>query len=116
MIFLLDTGSLYLTADMAVDHIPFEKSVGATSPENYKRGKSNLSISRRKWLSNLNRYRARLYTFVRRTWMDKSSLIDWQRFVGLIDHSDRGSRYCSKNYQKLLKQFGVIASKSRKGN
>ena len=48
--------------------------------------------------------------------MDKSGLIDWQRFVGLIDHSDRGSRYCSKTYQKLLKQFGVIASKSRKGN
>lgn len=36
--------------------------------------------------------------------------------AGLIHHSDRGSQYCSKNYQKLLRQFGVIASMSRKGN
>lgn len=36
--------------------------------------------------------------------------------AGLIHHSDRGSQYCSRNYQKLLKQFGIIASMSRKGN
>jgi putative transposase len=36
--------------------------------------------------------------------------------AGLIHHSDRGSQYCSKNDQKLLKQFGVITSMSRKGN
>ena len=36
--------------------------------------------------------------------------------AGLIHHSDRGSQYCSKNYQKMLRQFGVIASMSRKGN
>lgn len=35
---------------------------------------------------------------------------------GLIHHSDRGSQYCSKNYQKLLKQFSVVPSMSRKGN
>lgn len=35
---------------------------------------------------------------------------------GLIHHSDRGSQYCSKNYQKLLKQFGIVPSMSRKGN
>lgn len=35
---------------------------------------------------------------------------------GLINHSDRGSQYCSLDYQKLIKQFGMIASMSRKGN
>jgi putative transposase len=33
----------------------------------------------------------------------------------LIHHPDRGSQYCSKSYQKLLKQFGIIASMNRKG-
>ena len=36
--------------------------------------------------------------------------------AGLIHHSDRGSQYCSKRYQKLLKQFGMLASMSRRGN
>jgi putative transposase len=35
---------------------------------------------------------------------------------GLIHHSDRGSQYCAHAYQKLLKQFGMTASMSRKGN
>ncbi len=35
---------------------------------------------------------------------------------GLIHHSDRGSQYCSYDYSKLLKQFGMKASMSRKGN
>jgi putative transposase len=35
---------------------------------------------------------------------------------GLIHHSDRGSQYCSHDYQRLLKQFGIQASMSRKGN
>jgi putative transposase len=35
---------------------------------------------------------------------------------GLIHHSDRGSQYCSKNYQKIIKQFGIVPSMSRKGN
>ena len=34
---------------------------------------------------------------------------------GLIHHSDRGSQYCSKSYQALLKQHGMICSMSRKG-
>lgn len=34
----------------------------------------------------------------------------------LIHHSDRGSQYCSPHYQKLLDQFGMKASMSRKGN
>jgi len=35
---------------------------------------------------------------------------------GLIHHSDRGSQYCSNDYRKLLDQFGMRASMSRKGN
>ena len=35
---------------------------------------------------------------------------------GLIHHSDRGSQYCSLDYQKLIEQFGMTASMSRKGN
>ena len=36
--------------------------------------------------------------------------------ASLIHHSDRGSQYCSRRYQKLLKQFGILPSMSRKGN
>lgn len=35
---------------------------------------------------------------------------------GLIHHSDRGSQYCAHDYQKLLRQFGMRSSMSRKGN
>ena len=35
---------------------------------------------------------------------------------GLIHHSDRGSQYCANAYQKLLEQFGMKTSMSRKGN
>ena len=35
---------------------------------------------------------------------------------GLIHHSDRGSQYCSREYRKIIDQYGVIASMSRKGN
>lgn len=35
---------------------------------------------------------------------------------GLIHHSDRGSQYASKEYQKLLKKHHCIPSMSRKGN
>jgi putative transposase len=35
---------------------------------------------------------------------------------GLIHHSDRGSQYCSHRSQKLMKQFGMKPSMSRKGN
>ncbi len=35
---------------------------------------------------------------------------------GLIHHSDRGSQYCSLDYQKLIEQFGMTSSMSRKGN
>jgi putative transposase len=36
--------------------------------------------------------------------------------AGLIQHTDRGSQYCAHAYQKLLKQFGMQASMSRRGN
>jgi transposase InsO family protein len=35
---------------------------------------------------------------------------------GLIHHSDRGSQYCSSDYVKLLEQFNMRASMSKKGN
>lgn len=35
---------------------------------------------------------------------------------GLIHHSDRGSQYCSRKFRRLLKQFGMEASMSRRGN
>jgi putative transposase len=35
---------------------------------------------------------------------------------GVLVHSDRGSQYCSKDYQKLLSKSGHICSMSRKGN
>lgn len=35
---------------------------------------------------------------------------------GLIHHSDRGSQYCALEYRKLLEQFGMEVSMSRRGN
>jgi putative transposase len=35
---------------------------------------------------------------------------------GCIHHTDRGSQYCSHDYQKILHQHGVKASMSGKGN
>jgi len=35
---------------------------------------------------------------------------------GLLHHSDRGSQYASGDYQKALKEYGMICSMSRKGN
>lgn len=43
--------------------------------------------------------------------------IRYQRpLPGLIHHSDRGSQYCALDYQHLLKQHGLLASMSAKGN
>lgn len=36
--------------------------------------------------------------------------------AGLIHHSDRGSQYCAVEYQRRLKQHGLLASMSGKGN
>jgi len=35
---------------------------------------------------------------------------------GLLHHSDRGSQYCSHEYQRLLRQFGLEASMGGTGN
>lgn len=35
---------------------------------------------------------------------------------GVIVHSDRGSQYCSSNYQKLLNEHGLICSMSKRGD
>ncbi len=35
---------------------------------------------------------------------------------GLIHHTDRGSQYCALEYQALVRQFGMHASMSRRGN
>ena len=35
---------------------------------------------------------------------------------GMIHHSDRGSQYCAAEYQKLLTQFGMKPSMSRRGS
>ena len=42
----------------------------------------------------------------------------WRRGFprGVLFHSDRGSQYCSSDYQALLKKYGFICSMSRKGN
>ncbi len=35
---------------------------------------------------------------------------------GVMIHSDRGSQYCSKKFRKLVVQYGMTQSMSRKGN
>lgn len=35
---------------------------------------------------------------------------------GLIHHCDRGSQYCSIDYQAKLRKHGILISMSRKGN
>ena len=42
----------------------------------------------------------------------------WRRGFprGVLFHSDRGSQYCSNEFQKMLKHYGLICSMSRKGN
>ena len=42
----------------------------------------------------------------------------WRRGFpkGVICHSDRGSQYCSKEYQSMLNLYGLVCSMSRKGN
>jgi len=42
----------------------------------------------------------------------------WRRGFpkGVLFHSDRGSQYCSNDYQVMLKGYGLLCSMSRKGN
>jgi len=46
----------------------------------------------------------------------KGAYIRTGRVGGAILHSDRGSQYCSNDYQDLLKKYGYVCSMSRKGN
>ena len=50
--------------------------------------------------------------------MDALRMAIWRRMpaIGLLFHSDRGSQYCSKKFQKMLKTCGMVSSMSRKGN
>jgi transposase InsO family protein len=36
--------------------------------------------------------------------------------AGLIFHSDRGSQYASDDFRKVLKEYGITSSMSRRGN
>jgi putative transposase len=36
--------------------------------------------------------------------------------LGVLVHTDRGSTYCSKDYRKLISEYGCVGSMSRKGN
>jgi putative transposase len=46
----------------------------------------------------------------------KMAICNYPETTGIIHHSDRGSQYASLEYQKLLKDNGLICSMSRKGN
>jgi putative transposase len=44
------------------------------------------------------------------------ALIQRQPAAGLVHHSDRGSEYTSKSYQKMLQDHGIQVSMSKKGD
>ena len=50
--------------------------------------------------------------------MDALRMAIWRRrpAPGLMFHSDRGSQYCSNDFQKMLKTHGMVSSMSRKSN
>ena len=50
--------------------------------------------------------------------IDALQMAAWRRRPedGLIFHSDRGSQYCSNDFQKMLKNNGMTSSMSRKGD
>ena len=50
--------------------------------------------------------------------MDALNMALWRRrpAADLIFHSDRGSQYCSEDFQELLKSNSIICSMSRKGD
>ena len=57
-------------------------------------------------------------TMTRQLVCDALMMALWRRGFprDVLFHSDRGSQYCSDDYQKMLKQHGFICSMSRKGN
>ena len=53
----------------------------------------------------------------RSLWQFATPLQYWLRpAAGLIHHSDRGSQYCSIDYQAELNKRGILLSMSGKGN
>ena len=50
--------------------------------------------------------------------MDALRMAVWRRnpAAGLIFHSDRGSQYCSHDFQKMLEVYGMLSSMSGKGD
>jgi len=50
--------------------------------------------------------------------MDALRMAVWRRQPGpgLLFHSDRGSQYCSADFQNMLKGYRMVSSMSRKGN
>ncbi|MEM8594740.1 MAG: IS3 family transposase, partial [Pseudomonadota bacterium] len=46
----------------------------------------------------------------------KMALVNRSMPQGVIVHSDRGSQYCSAQYQRLLKDHKLVCSMSGKGN
>jgi putative transposase len=72
----------------------------------------------------LDLYTRQIVGWAMRERMTKELVIDALRMVwfrrrplpGLIHHSDRGSQYCSHDFQKQLAEYGMLASMSRKGN
>lgn len=50
--------------------------------------------------------------------IDALKMALWRRKLpcGIIVHSDRGSQYCSHDYQKLLSAYGLICSMSKRGD
>jgi transposase InsO family protein len=57
-------------------------------------------------------------TMSRQLVCDALTMALWRRGFprGVLFHSDRGSQYCSDDYQKMLKHYKFICSMSRKGN
>lgn len=46
----------------------------------------------------------------------RMAIINRQPTEGMIFHTDRGVQYTSKRFRKILKDYGIIQSMSRKGN
>jgi putative transposase len=72
----------------------------------------------------LDLYTRQIVGWAMRERMTKDLVIDALRMAwfrrrpqsGLIHHSDRGSQYCSHDFQKQLTEYGMLSSMSRKGN
>jgi putative transposase len=72
----------------------------------------------------LDLYTRQIVGWAMRERMTKELVLDALRMAwfrrrpppGLIHHSDRGSQYCSHDFQKQLAAYGMLASMSRKGN